>query len=107
MSLFPIGPNVPVPAWWYSLSPRSHSSTGVKLEAVGKVTLTAANINLSASEDPAHPGTDHTREYAPLLAVVGENGSIRHDGPLADVGASALAWLAGLEDDGLPGTPFL
>jgi phosphopentomutase len=61
--------------------------------------------------DPAHPGTDHTREYAPLLAVTGEMlawrasgaagggtgsmGGFRHDGALADVGASALRWLAG------------
>ncbi|WP_249009472.1 phosphopentomutase [Conexibacter sp. DBS9H8] len=38
--------------------------------------------------------TDHTREYAPLLAVFpGSRG--RHDGILADVGASALAWLTG------------
>ena len=73
--------------------------------------------------DPAHPGTDHTREYAPLLAISGEMiarpargggrrvggdgragggdgraaglGGRRHDGPLADVGASVLSWLAG------------
>ena len=55
--------------------------------------------------DPAHPGTDHTREYAPLLALTGEmlrrrahgerGGGARHDGPLADVGASVLRWLTG------------
>jgi phosphopentomutase len=75
--------------------------------------------------DPAHPGTDHTREYAPLLAVTGEMlarrrsgaggslGGFRHDGPLADVGVSVLAWLAGREalehahSRGLPGDAFV
>lgn len=74
--------------------------------------------------DPAHPGTDHTREYAPLLAVTGEmarervtgeprRGSAprhdgeRHDGPLADVGATALRWLTGRAAEALPGEPFL
>lgn len=55
--------------------------------------------------DPTTPGTDHTREYAPLLAVF-PDGAGRHDGPLADVGASALAWLTGGESD-LPGEPFV
>jgi len=67
--------------------------------------------------DLAHPGTDHTREYAPLLAVTGEmlarraaGGSLegaRHDGPLADVGATALRWLTGRDADGLPGDAFI
>jgi phosphopentomutase len=75
--------------------------------------------------DPAHPGTDHTREYAPLLAVTGEMlarqrleeadpmGGFRHDGPLADVGATALRWLAGRDaleqahTRGLPGDAFV
>jgi phosphopentomutase len=52
--------------------------------------------------DPAHPGWDHTREYVPLLATCGRG---RHDGPMADVGATCLAWLAGREAD-LPGTSF-
>jgi phosphopentomutase len=67
--------------------------------------------------DPAHPGTDHTREYVPLLAVTGEkledgargerpSGS-RHDGLLADVGATVLRWLTGHDAEGLPGQPFL
>ncbi len=60
--------------------------------------------------DPAHPGTDHTREYAPLLAVTGAMlarraaggslGGARHDGPLADVGATVLRWLTGGDGDG-------
>ncbi len=52
--------------------------------------------------------TDHTREYAPLLAVFGGHGSQRRDGPLADVGASVLAWLAGgARTAELPGQPFV
>jgi phosphopentomutase len=67
--------------------------------------------------DPRHRGTDHTREYAPLLAVSGEmlragraGGRApgrRHDGPLADVGASVLRWIAGREAAGLPGEAFI
>ncbi len=67
--------------------------------------------------DPTHPGTDHTREYAPLLAVTGRMllgganhgswGGFRHDGPLADVGASALYWLTGEKGQDLPGEPFI
>jgi phosphopentomutase len=68
--------------------------------------------------DMTHPGTDHTREYAPLLAVTGEMlardsisggglGGCRHDGPLADVGASVLSWLAGTRADRLPGDAFI
>lgn len=67
--------------------------------------------------DPAHPGTDHTREYAPLLAVTGGMLSrraaggrfdgARHDGPLADVGATVLRWLTGRDSGGLPGDSFI
>jgi phosphopentomutase len=57
--------------------------------------------------DPAAPHTDHTREYAPLLAVFGGDGGRRHDGALADVGASVLRWLAGRDAPALPGAPFL
>ncbi len=67
--------------------------------------------------DPAHPGTDHTREHVPLLALSGTMaaaaaagaplGGFRHDGAMADVGATALAWLTGARVDGLPGEPFL
>jgi phosphopentomutase len=56
--------------------------------------------------DPTHPGTDHTREHAPLLARFAGDGA-RHDGPFADVGASALRWLAGRDAAGLPGAPFV
>jgi phosphopentomutase len=57
--------------------------------------------------DPRAPHTDHTREHAPLLATFPGQDGRRHDGPLADVGASALKWLAGREAAELPGTPFL
>ena len=70
--------------------------------------------------DPITPGTDHTREYVPLLAVAGAGNGAgtgraqgatsrpgRHDGPLADVGATALRWLTGADSDELPGRPFL
>ena len=67
--------------------------------------------------DLAHPGSDHTREYAPLLAVTGEMlasrakgrrlGGARHDGPLADVGATVLRWLTGRDAGDLPGEAFI
>lgn len=56
--------------------------------------------------DPAHPGTDHTREHAPLLAQFDGHGGRRHDGPLADVGASVLRWLTGRLAPAIPGEPF-
>jgi phosphopentomutase len=57
--------------------------------------------------DPTTPGTDHTREHAPLLARFEGHGGRRHDGPLADVGASVLRWLADRDAGDLPGTSFL
>ena len=57
--------------------------------------------------DPAHPGSDHTREHVPLLARFAGHGGRRHDGPLADVGASALRWVAGRDAPELPGSPFV
>ncbi|WP_210493425.1 phosphopentomutase [Patulibacter sp. SYSU D01012] len=61
--------------------------------------------------DPAAPHPFHTREYAPLLAHVrGPDGrplSGRRDGTLADVGASALAWLTGASPGPLPGRSFV
>jgi phosphopentomutase len=67
--------------------------------------------------DPAHPGTDHTREYAPLLALTGAMarqggrgggyGGARHDGLMADVGATVLSWLTGRRAERLPGESFL
>jgi phosphopentomutase len=57
--------------------------------------------------DPRAPHTDHTREHAPLLAVFAGDGGRRHDGPLADVGASTLDWLTGRDAPALPGTSFI
>ena len=56
--------------------------------------------------DPTASHTDHTREYAPLLAVWGGSDGHRHDGPLADVGASVLSWIAGRSAPDLVGEPF-
>jgi phosphopentomutase len=57
--------------------------------------------------DPNAPHTDHTREHVPLLAVFDGHDGRRHDGPFADVGASALHWLAGRDAPGLPGASFV
>src|SRR5206468_3588024 len=51
--------------------------------------------------------TDHTREHAPLLAAFAGNGSRRHDGPLADIGASVLSWLTARRAPDLPGDAFI
>jgi phosphopentomutase len=56
--------------------------------------------------DPTTPGTDHTREHVPLLALFAGHGGRRHDGPFADVGASVLRWLSGRVASTLPGEPF-
>jgi phosphopentomutase len=57
--------------------------------------------------DPATGHTDHTREYAPLLACFEGHGGRRHDGALADVGAGVMRWLTGRDVAELPGTSFL
>ena len=57
--------------------------------------------------DPNVDHTDHTREYAPLLAHFAGNDGRRNDGPLADVGASVLRWLTGRDAPNLPGEPFV
>ena len=57
--------------------------------------------------DPTAPHTDHTREYAPLLATYAGCSGRRHDGLLADAGASALSWIARRTAPELPGEPFV
>jgi phosphopentomutase len=57
--------------------------------------------------DVTAPHTDHTREHAPVLAAFDGHRSRRHDGPLADVGASAVDWLGGGAVPGLPGKSFV
>jgi phosphopentomutase len=57
--------------------------------------------------DPTTPSTDHSREYALLVAhVPGRGHGERHDGWFSDVGATAAAWLGAPAGDGLPGTPI-
>jgi phosphopentomutase len=57
--------------------------------------------------DPAAAHSDHTREHVPLLARFDGDGGRRHDGALADVGASVLRWLTGRHAPELPGTAFV
>lgn len=58
--------------------------------------------------DPAADHTDHTREHVPLLAVTApERATGRHDGALADVGATVHRWLTGADAPGLPGRALL
>jgi phosphopentomutase len=56
--------------------------------------------------DPASGHHDHTREHAFLLARFAGDGGRRHDGPMADVGASVHDWLTGEPAAGIPGTSF-
>jgi phosphopentomutase len=60
--------------------------------------------------DPTTPSTDHSREYALLLAYVeGRNAAGRiHEGEFADVGATVNAWLGGKPPSrGIPGEPIV
>lgn len=57
--------------------------------------------------DVAAPHTDHTREHVPLLACFDGHAGRRHDGAMADVGASVCAWLTGAARNDLPGRSFV
>jgi phosphopentomutase len=60
--------------------------------------------------DPTTPSTDHSREYAMLLAyVAGHNAAGKvHEGEFADVGSTVNAWLKGKSPTrGIPGQPIL
>jgi phosphopentomutase len=57
--------------------------------------------------DPDAAHSDHTREHAFLLASFAGHAGRTHDGPMADVGASVLDWLAGHRAPGLPGESFV
>jgi phosphopentomutase len=80
------------------------SQVGEWLELLGPEDLLVLTADHGC--DPTGPHTDHTREHVPLLAVFCDHRSRRHDGPMADVGASVLMWLAGRES-ALPGTTFV
>jgi phosphopentomutase len=60
--------------------------------------------------DPTTPSTDHSREYALLLAYVQgryANGAL-HEGEFGDVGATVNAWLGGKTPRrGIPGQPIV
>jgi phosphopentomutase len=81
------------------------AAVGGWLELLGREDLLV--LTADHGVDPNAPHTDHTREYAPLLADFAGQDGRRHDGPLADVGASVLRWLTGREARALPGRPFL
>src|SRR5262245_44060065 len=61
--------------------------------------------------DPTTPSTDHSREYAMLLAYApGRNagGRVHEGGEFADVGATVNAWLGGQEPSrNIPGKPIV
>jgi phosphopentomutase len=57
--------------------------------------------------DPTAVHTDHTREFAPLLATYAGCDGRRHDGLFADVGANVLRWIACRAAPGLPGASFV
>jgi phosphopentomutase len=80
------------------------AAVGRWLELLGEDDLLV--ITADHGVDPDAPHTDHTREYAPLLGVF-EGSKGRHDGVLADVGASVLRWLTGRDAPRLPGEPFV
>jgi phosphopentomutase len=74
------------------------------LEALGEDDLLVLTADHGC--DPASDHTDHTREHAPLLAVAPGVEGHRHDGALADVGATVHRWLTGRAAEGMPGRPF-
>ncbi len=73
----------------------------------GCAPATCSSITADHGCDPAAPHSDHTREHVPLLARFDGDRGRRHDGALADVGASALRWLTGADAAALPGTSFV
>ncbi|WP_245604191.1 phosphopentomutase [Patulibacter minatonensis] len=85
------------------------AATGRWLERLGPEDLLV--LTADHGVDPAAPHAFHTREHAPLLAVAaGPDGTAvraRHDGVLADVGATVVRWLTGADAPELPGRSFV
>jgi phosphopentomutase len=81
------------------------ASVGDWLALLGPDDLLVLTADHGVDPNTAH--SDHTREHVPLLAAWDGSGSHRHDGPMADVGATVLQWLTGNETPALPGVPFL
>ncbi len=79
------------------------AATGRWLAALGPGDLFV--VTADHGVDPAAPHSDHTRERVPLLASFAGHDGRRHDGPMADVGASAVHWLTGRRT-ALPGRAF-
>ena len=75
--------------------------------------LRAAAPRATCSSSPpttASTRADPHRPHARARAAAGHfagHGGRRHDGPMADVGASVLRWLRGRERRGCPGTAFV
>lgn len=80
------------------------------LAAVLEVTRPGDLVIITADHgnDPTHPGTDHTREWVPLIAHVAgaDHAGARWVGEYADVGATALAWLGAGAAGELAGRPI-
>jgi phosphopentomutase len=83
---------------------RIDGALGRWLEELGEEDLLVVTADHGC--DPACAHSDHTREHAPLLARFAGHGGRRHDGPLADVGASMLDWLTATRAP-LPGRSFI
>jgi phosphopentomutase len=81
------------------------AEVGMWLELLGSDDLLILTADHGCDISAAH--TDHTREHAPLLASFAGHDARRHDGPLADVGASVLKWLSRRCCAELPGEPFV
>ena len=84
---------------------RSTRAWGSGSRRCGPATCSSSPPTTAAIRPRAH--SDHTREYVPLLACFDGHGGRRHDGALADVGASVLRWLPRRDAPALPGTPFV
>ena len=76
----------------------------------GSSLLRAGDLLVLTSDHGVRPGRRPHRPHARARARCWPSSTAtsgrRHDGPLADVGASALRWLTG-RDAGLPGEPFV